>query len=201
VTLALVVLGYLCGAIPTGVLLGRSAGIDVRRAGSGNIGATNVARTVGARAGALTLVGDVLKGAVPVLIARGVSGDPIAVAASGLAALLGHVFPVTLGFSGGKGVSTGLGVLLVLAPLATAVGVVAFAIVLAGWRYVSLASVSGALAAAAAVVVLEYPLSSCVVSLLITAVIGVCHRDNFRRLVAGTEPPFDLHRKQAAPEN
>ncbi len=199
--LALIVLGYACGAIPTGVLLARSAGIDVRRVGSGNIGATNVARAVGSRAGALTLLGDALKGAAPALIALAVSEDPITAASTGLAAVLGHVFPVTLRFSGGKGVSTGLGVLLVLTPLATAVGAAAFVLMLAACRYVSLASVSGAAAAAIAAQGLDYPLPYRVLSLLVAGVVLVRHRDNLRRLVAGTEPPFQLHRKQATPGN
>ena len=142
---ALVVLGYLAGCVPSGLLLGRRAGIDVRRSGSGNIGATNVARSAGAVLGLATLVADAAKGALPVLLARALDGRPAVATAAGVAAFLGHVFPVTLRFAGGKGVATALGVLLVISPLAVvcALGVFVVAFLLA--RYVSLASVLAAI--------------------------------------------------------
>src|SRR5258708_1998991 len=108
-TAVLVVAAYLCGSLPTGVWLGRLAGVDVRRSGSGNIGATNVARTAGLRPGLLTLAGDVTKGFVPVVLARSVFDNDAAVACVGLAAFVGHIYSVFLRFAGGKGVATAFG--------------------------------------------------------------------------------------------
>ena len=112
------ILSYLIGSIPTGCILGKAAGVDVRTAGSGNIGATNVARVMGKGSGLLTLIADVAKGLLPALVARQMAFNDAAVAVVGAAAFLGHLFPVFLKFRGGKGVATAFGVLLVLAPQA-----------------------------------------------------------------------------------
>jgi glycerol-3-phosphate acyltransferase PlsY len=199
VPLVLVVVGYLCGSVPWGVLLARRAGIDVRRTGSGNIGAANVARSAGIALGLATLAADAAKGALPVLLARWATGSAAVEAGTGLAAFAGHVFPVSLGFAGGKGVATALGVLAVLAPIAVAVGVAVFAGVLAVGRYVSLASVAGALAAPVAVAALGAPRPALLAACAMTAVIVARHRTNFVRLREGTEPRFVLHKRQAAP--
>src|SRR5262245_17383006 len=124
---------YLLGAIPFGLLVARVfAGVDVRAAGSGNIGATNVGRTSGKWLGILTLVLDGAKGAAPVLIAEQVLDQPIAVVAgAGLAAVLGHVFPVYLRFRGGKGVATGAGVFFAISPVAALIATAVFAVVVA----------------------------------------------------------------------
>ena len=108
-TLILIALAYLCGSIPVGYLLASAEGIDIRRRGSGNIGATNVARVVGWRHGILTLAGDTAKGLIPVLAARHFDVGLWEVALTGLAAFLGHLYPIFLAFKGGKGVATGLG--------------------------------------------------------------------------------------------
>ena len=192
--LLLVVVGYLCGSVPFGVLLARRAGVDPRIAGSGNIGAANMARTAGVGLGVMTLVADALKGALPALLARALTDPPALAAAVGVAAFLGHLFPVTLGFAGGKGVATALGVLLTLAPLAAAAAAV-FVLVVGLTRYVSLASVLAALAAPLLVVLLAYPAPVLAASLVMTAFIALRHRDNFRRLRAGTEPRLTLHKK------
>ena len=142
----LVVVAYLLGSIPTGLLLARAFGVDIRSAGSGNIGATNVYRTLGRKFGIMTLAGDCLKGLVPVLAARylGVSAGWLAL--TGSAAFLGHVYTVFLGFKGGKGVATALGVFLGVSPLAVPVSLAIFSLVLWKWRYVSLASITAAAA-------------------------------------------------------
>src|SRR5829696_8616290 len=147
---AVVAFAYLLGSIPFGYLLVRLSGAgDVRRTGSGGTGATNVTRRAGKRAGTLTLLLDALKGAAAVLIARLLLGVEAEaqwwVCAAAAAAVLGHVFPVWLKFRGGKGVATGLGVFLVLAPLATLCAAVAFVLVVWLWRYVSLGSMAAAL--------------------------------------------------------
>ena len=197
-TLLFIALGYVVGSIPTGVLLARTAGVDVRRAGSGNIGATNVARTAGARLGLLTLVGDAAKGALPALAARTFSGDPTLAAASGFAAFVGHLFPLSLGFAGGKGVATALGVALVLCPLAAAAAAAAFTAVLGSTRYVSLGSLAGAAAAPFATALSGCPSPDLVAIATMGALIWLRHAANLARLVAGTEPRFAIVLKKQA---
>lgn len=148
IKIALLIGAYLLGAVPFGLLLGRVAGVDVRREGSGNIGATNVGRLLGKKLGLLTLAADMLKGVLPMLLAGWllVDGDQrsLLVLACGAAAFIGHIFPIYLGFKGGKGVATALGVFLYLAPLAALGAMAVFALVLLNWGYVSLASLSAA---------------------------------------------------------
>jgi glycerol-3-phosphate acyltransferase PlsY len=186
----LVLVGYVCGSIPFGVLLARRAGVDVRREGSGNIGATNVARTAGKLLGVATLLADGLKGALPVALARSLDASAGVSAATGLAAVLGHVYPLALRFAGGKGVATALGALLVLCPLAVLPAVAVFAAVVGVWRLVSLGSILGATAAAGAAMLLPYPRPVQASAAAMALVIVVRHRDNLRRLRAGTEPRF-----------
>src|SRR5512133_3233676 len=122
----LLVTAYLIGSVPTGLLLGKAYGIDVRKEGSGNIGATNLYRTVGRKVGGLTLVGDCLKGMLPVLAVKYSTLPPEYAAWVGLAACCGHVFSVFLRFRGGKGVATALGVFLALSPLAVSIALAVF---------------------------------------------------------------------------
>ncbi|MBU5614252.1 glycerol-3-phosphate 1-O-acyltransferase PlsY [Geomonas azotofigens] len=190
IEILLLVGAYLLGSVPTGLLLARSMGINIRECGSGNIGATNVYRTAGKKLGIMTLVGDCLKGLIPVLIAQALGLFPIWIAAVGLAAFLGHVYTVFLGFKGGKGVATALGVLLGTAPLAVLFGILIFAGVLYKWRYVSLASIT----AAAGIPVLAWatcaPRETVVMALLIAVIVILKHHENIGRLRAGTENKF-----------
>ena len=139
---------YLFGSMPFGVILARLfAGTDVRKAGSGNIGATNVARVVGPLAGILTLVLDAAKGAAAVLLAERLSNDSATwMMIAGLAALVGHCYPVWLKFKGGKGVATAAGIFAALCPLACLAAVILFVLVVIFWGYVSLGSISAAAA-------------------------------------------------------
>lgn len=148
-TPALVALGYLAGSIPFGVLVTRWVrGIDVRKQGSGNIGATNVARVAGKKLGIAVLALDALKGALPVLLAMSlVPESPTTHAVVGLAAFFGHVFPVWLKFKGGKGVATALGVLLVLAPWAALAAFTVYAVLFGVWRISSIGSLAGGITA------------------------------------------------------
>lgn len=183
---------YLVGAIPTGVLLTRLTGAgDVRQAGSGNIGATNVYRVAGRRLGILTLVGDALKGLLPVLLALQV-GDfpPTGVALTAATAFLGHCYPVYLGFKGGKGVATALGIFLVLSPLAVLGAVVVFAALLWKWRYVSLASICAAAATPLFVYLAERSVPLLLATVFISAMVIVRHRGNIERLLDGSENRF-----------
>jgi glycerol-3-phosphate acyltransferase PlsY len=202
--LLLVVLGYACGTIPTGVFLARRAGVDVRRSGSENVGAANVARTAGLALGLLTLAGDAAKGAAPPLLTLSLGGSPALAATAGLAAVLGHVFPVTSGLAGGKGVATTFGVLLVVAPWAAGAAAAIFVAVVAATRYVSLGSIAAAVAALPTAAMAGYPRPILTVTAAMAVLILVRHADNLRRLAAGTEPRFGprtMRKKQATPGN
>jgi acyl phosphate:glycerol-3-phosphate acyltransferase len=187
----LVICAYLIGSIPTGLLLAKAfGGVDIRSAGSGNIGATNVYRTMGRKVGLLTLLGDCLKGVIPVVIAKSL-GLPVAwVALVGLAAFLGHVYTVFLGFKGGKGVATALGVFLAASPWAVLVVLVVFSLVLYKWRYVSLASITAAALMPSLVALLSKQPALVGMTLVIAAIVIFKHRENIKRLKAGTENKF-----------
>jgi glycerol-3-phosphate acyltransferase PlsY len=196
---AVVALAYLLGSIPFGYLLVRmSVGGDVRETGSGGTGATNVTRRAGKGVGVLTLLFDLLKGAAAVLVARALLGAGEGaewwVCAAAAAAVIGHVFPVWLKFHGGKGVATGLGVFLVLAPIATLCAALIFVVVVWLWRYVSLGSMVSALMLPPAVWTLSAlgvsdraatPLL--LLSILGAALIVLMHRANVGRLLRGEE--------------
>jgi len=202
-----VIIAYLLGAIPFALVIGRLAGVkDIRSVGSGNLGATNVWRAAGPTAGLAVLIADAAKGAGAVLIARllmkgmgaMVISTDVALVLVGLAAVLGHVFPVYLGFRGGKGVATGLGVMVVLLPWPTAGALVVFLVVAFVWRYVSLASICAALALFGVVVVERQWLHRTVadvyflMTLVLLLLMIVTHRHNIARLVKGTENRFSL---------
>ena len=181
---------YLIGSIPTGLLLGKFYGIDVRNEGSGNIGATNLYRTVGRKVGIITLLGDCLKGLLPVVIVKFSTLPTDFAALVGLAAFCGHVFSVFLKFKGGKGVATALGVFLALAPLAVAIAVALFALIMFIWRYVSLGSIAAAAAMPLAVYFLGESMTVTVVTSIIAAIVIIRHRENIKRLISGSENRF-----------
>lgn len=195
--LAIAAGAYLIGSFPVGVLVASRAHVDVRRAGSGNIGATNVARTAGSWPGALTLVLDISKGALPValaglLVASDTSitslSDPRIIA--GAAAFAGHLFPPALGFRGGKGVATALGVIAVLAPGVLVLPVILFVFLVTITRQVSLGSVSAALICPLAAQWGGYPAPVVVLLAGLSAAILLRHSDNLARLRDGSEPRF-----------
>lgn len=179
--------GYLMGSVPFGVLMARAFGLgDLRKIGSGNIGATNVLRTGNRAAAALTLALDAAKGAVAVMVARAAGLGEDAAALAGLAAFLGHLFPVWIGFRGGKGVATFLGTLLALAPLA---GVAACATWLATAAVFRISSLSALVAAALApLVMIALGAEGALAAAVMAALVFVRHRANIARLRAGTEP-------------
>jgi acyl-phosphate glycerol 3-phosphate acyltransferase len=185
---------YLIGAIPFGYLVARFKGVDIFHAGSGNIGATNVGRVLGRRLGLLVFLLDFLKGAVPVAVVRQVLPDhPWAAVAAGLAAFVGHMFPVYLRFRGGKGVATGSGVVAVLLPGPTAAAIVVWVSVLVATRYVSLASVLAAVTLAVVrLLTTPQPFGEAeriptAFSLLAALLVIARHRSNLGRLSRGTE--------------
>jgi glycerol-3-phosphate acyltransferase PlsY len=196
---------YILGSIPFGVIFARLFGsADVRRSGSGNIGATNVARVAGPLAGILTLDFDTAKGAAAVLLAARFAHESAAwMMLAGLAALAGHCFPVWLKFKGGKGVAAALGVFLALCPAAALAALLLFMIVVAIWRYISLGSIT----AAAAMPLLMYllwaprhapPLIISFGSLAAAVLIIYKHDGNIQRLVQGEEPKYSFRKKKGA---
>ena len=182
-----VVAAYLIGSIPFALLLGRRHGIDVRRVGSGNVGATNVLRTVGARAALVTVLLDVAKGIMAVVVAQQLADAPVVPVLGALAAIVGHVWPVWLGFRGGKGVATAAGAFAVLAPVAFSVAVVAFGLTVWLTRFVSLGSLVAALALVGVLLVTRSPLILTAGATIAALVIIAGHRDNMARLMKGTE--------------
>jgi len=198
-----VALAYLCGSLPWGLWVGRLArGVDVRTLGSGNLGATNVYRSLGPVLGILTLILDIAKGALPVwllphaAIAVGFPGGPewcrLAV---GFAAVAGHVWTFLAGFKGGKGVATTAGVLLALAPAAFGIFALVFLLVVALTRYISLGSTLGAAAFAVALGFLApggLRSPTFLLGLLLALLVVFRHRDNFRRLLRGEERRFSF---------
>jgi glycerol-3-phosphate acyltransferase PlsY len=209
------VVAYAVGSIPFGLITARLvAGIDIRKAGSGNIGATNVGRLLGVRYFVLVLVLDCLKGALPTLLLPCFLLPPHSGAAlhlavmSGVAAILGHMFPCWLGFRGGKGVATALGVVLILAPQASAVATIVFAIGFAIARIVSLSSIGAACAFCVFEIAWLLPKpfgpetwSLAAFSIAVPLLIVVRHRSNLGRLFRGEEPRFQFGRKRAATDD
>lgn len=191
------VVAYLLGSIPFAYLAGRLNGVDLRTVGSGNLGATNVFRTLGRSVGIAVMVLDIAKGALAVLIAQWVVGGPWWPIAAGALAILGHVFPVWTGFKGGKGVAVGAGALVGLVPAASGVLIVLWLLIVVLTRYVSVASIVCALAAAPLAWAFGAPWSYVVFIGLAGLFVIIKHRENIQRLLAGTENRIQLGRKGA----
>ena len=185
----LALLGYAIGSIPFSFLVARLFGVkDVRTVGSGNVGATNVMRSAGKGAGLLALLLDGSKGAVTVLLARGLTSSEALVCAAGLCAMIGHLFPVWLGFRGGKGVATGAGLFLPLAPGALGIAALTFIATVAISRYVSLASILASLALPVAAHLLGANPTVTVTALMAALMVVMKHHANIGRLARGVEP-------------
>ena len=182
-----ILVAYLVGSIPVGIILSKIKGTDPRKVGSGNIGATNVMRAAGKKLGILTLIGDILKGFVPTALAIFSKLPYPVTAAIGLAAFLGHLFPVYLNFKGGKGVATAVGVYLAVSPFAILVNVVIFVLILLKWRFVSLGSLVGTGIMPLTLILLKTPAEYVYLSIALGVPIFIKHKDNIKRLIAGTE--------------
>ena len=184
-------LSYLIGSMPTGFVIGRFSGVDIRQQGSTNIGATNVSRILGKKLGLITLIGDAIKAVVPMALAgRLLTGEPqleMWVMLCGAAAFLGHLYPIYLKFKGGKGVATALGVFLYLNPLAALIALLFFIGIVANWRYVS----AGSMAASALMPPLLWIMGAGQYKVLLALTIGVLiwlkHWTNIKRLLRGEE--------------
>jgi len=188
--------GYLLGSVPTGLVLTKLfSKIDPRKMGSKNIGATNIFRTVGKALGILTLIGDVLKGAIPIWIAIrwgltdqwGLSSD-LWISFAGVSPFLGHIFPLFLGFKGGKGVATALGVYLVISPIAVMIELFLFMGIVWRWRFISLGSISCATTIPILIAFFRSDSQAYfILSVVIAALILYRHQSNISRLLQGTE--------------
>lgn len=187
----LVLFGYLAGSIPFGLLYGRLAGIDVRQQGSGNIGATNVNRLLGKKLGILTLASDLLKGLIPMLIVAQVLANQTDahrwIMLTGMAAFIGHCWPIYLKFKGGKGVATALGIFLYLAPLHTLIAIVLFGVTVRLSGYVSIGSMSAAASLPIMVWLTNGQNDLLIITGIIAFLIVLKHRENITRLLRGEE--------------
>ena len=192
VYLIIIITAYLLGNISTSYIVAkRLAGVDIRTQGSGNAGSTNVLRTLGKKAGALTFIGDVLKGLIAVLIARfiayGVNLDDTTCAyIAVVAVVLGHNYPVFLGFKGGKGVATSLGSMLGMNPLVALLCLGFFIIIVAITKYVSLGSILG-IGLSPVIMMINHNTKGVLVTLFLTISVAITHKENIKRLLNGTE--------------
>lgn len=199
-----IILAYLLGSIPFGYLIVRlKQGVDVRNAGSGATGATNVTRYAGKAAGIATLILDALKGYIAVELARwitGTHGTSWIIAGAAFAAIVGHIFPVWLRFKAGKGVATGLGVCLAIAPMATGAAALVFLVIVVLTRYVSLGSIvaTATMPAWSWLFQQDDPdVQRIMIALALSALLIIAkHHENIRRLIAGTESKFGGARKE-----
>ena len=185
-----ILLGYAIGSVPFAFLLARRAGIDVRVAGSGNVGAANVVRTSGLPLGMTVMALDIVKGAATVLAAYAAVGSMQSMAAAGAAAVVGHVYPIWLRFHGGKGVAVAAGAFAVLAPVATVAATLVFVTAVGVTRVISLGSVAATLALPPAAWAAGAPASVLIAASGIASLILFRHRGNVRRIVRGTERRF-----------
>jgi glycerol-3-phosphate acyltransferase PlsY len=182
-----VVAAYLVGSIPFAQLLSQRRGVDLRRVGSGNVGATNVLRTLGVRPAVLAMMLDAVKGTVAVLVAQRLTNGVAAPVIAGLASMIGHVYPVWLRFRGGKGVATAAGAFVVLTPVAVAVAMGVFVLTVALTRFISVGSMVAALTLAGWAIASDAPTAVGIGAAIGAVLVIVGHRANVLRLVAGTE--------------
>ena len=201
-----IIISYLVGSIPTGLVLSKATGVDIRKSGSGNIGATNVTRLLGKKLGFLTLLGDVLKAVLPMLAAHwyflrsGMAVKPheldLAVTLCGGAAFLGHMYSIYLKFRGGKGVATALGVFIVLEPLAAFISLLLFVTVVYFSGYVAVASLTVSALMTLWIWLLKGSPNHVYLAFFIGVLIWIKHADNIRRLFEGTETNWRVYKKE-----
>jgi acyl phosphate:glycerol-3-phosphate acyltransferase len=197
--LALVVGSYLCGSIPVGVLVARlTGGTDPRTVGSGRTGGTNALRALGRKRAAVVVAGDLVKGALPVVVARLVAGQAVVEVACGLAAVAGAIWSVFVGFRSGRGVGTGVGTMLVIQPVAVLLALPVFVVVILVTRYVSLGSLLASAALFPAMLLIwavaagTVPPQYLAYTVIGAVLIWIAHADNIDRLLHGKERKFDL---------
>lgn len=201
-----VIISFLIGSIPTGQIIAKSKGIDLRKVGSGNIGATNVLRSVGKNAAILTLIGDMAKGAIPVVIAKTIghgswgmghefNEQSLIEGIMGLSAILGHNFSLFLNFRGGKGVATSLGVLLAFSPHAALLTITIWLLAIKRTRYSSLSALIAFGLLPFSIYLLDYSKETMIIAIAITILIFTMHTANIKRLIQGTESKIGQKRQ------
>lgn len=183
-----ILLGYLIGSIPFGLIVGKIKGVDIRKKGSGNIGATNIYRTLGPVPALIVFALDLLKGTAAVFIAGYFFPTPLIMIVSGVAAVIGHMFSIFLGLKGGKGAATGLGVLLGITPDLFAVAIIYVVLCIAVTRYVSVTSITGVLLLSVLMFACHKPLPYAIAIVIVAALMIYKHIPNIKRLISGTEP-------------
>ncbi|MBI5399883.1 glycerol-3-phosphate 1-O-acyltransferase PlsY [Candidatus Saganbacteria bacterium] len=189
----LILLAYFMGSIPFGYFIPLIWQVDIRRHGSGNIGATNVFRTLGPAAGATVFALDMLKGTIPVMLANWFIGNPWLITMVAASAVLGHTFSIFMKFKGGRGAATGLGILLGLAPDIFLIALIVGLLIIIVTRYVSVASMATPILVTLAFISFGRPLAYTLVAALISLIIILRHQPNIKRLRAGTEPKIGMN--------
>ena len=196
INILLPILGYLFGSISCAIIVAKLMGLDdPRTGGSGNPGATNVLRLGGKKAAIITLLGDVLKGLLPVIIAKALTDNPTVLALTAFAAFLGHLYPLFFGFKGGKGVATGMGAIIGLSPATAALLLLSWLVVALVTRYSSLAALVASALAPVYAWWLGLPTPIVLAILLIAIMLFWRHRENISRLLAGNESKINLGKK------
>lgn len=185
--LALIILSFFIGSIPTGLLIAKTKGIDLRKVGSGNIGATNVLRAVGKEEALFTLIGDIAKGALPVAVGKFFGLGVFEVGIVGLSAIVGHNFSLFLKFKGGKGVATSIGVLLAFSPHVALLTIIFWLLVAKWTRYSSLSALIAFGLLPLSIYMLDYSKEKMIIAVAIAGLIFIRHIANIKRLVQGTE--------------
>jgi glycerol-3-phosphate acyltransferase PlsY len=183
----LIILSFLLGSVPFGIILAKTKGIDLRRVGSGNIGATNVLRSIGKWPAVLTLLGDILKGTLAVAAGRYFGVEPLYEGLMGISAILGHNFSLFLGLKGGKGVATSIGVLVIYTPKVAFFTVVLWVMIVFFTKYSSLGAIVSFGLLPINIVLFDYDRTKVLVTVLISLFIVMRHKDNIKRLLKGTE--------------
>lgn len=181
-------ISFVMGSIPVGLIVARVKGVDLRKVGSGNIGATNVLRTMGKGPALITLAGDMLKGFVPVVLSNYILNDTLSAGLVGFAAILGHDFSLFLRFKGGKGVATSIGVLLAYSPVVAIFTVLLWIVVVFMSRYSSMGAIVAFLLLPVNIYVFDYSQEKFVIGLLMTLLLLFKHSENIKRLLSGREP-------------
>lgn len=184
---ALTIISFIIGSIPTGLLIAKAKGIDLRKVGSGNIGATNVLRAVGKEAALFTLLGDIVKGVVPVAIGKSFGFGVFDAGILGISAILGHNFSLFLKFKGGKGVATSIGVLLAFSPHAALFTITLWLLTARWTRYSSLSALIAFGLLPLSIYMLDYSNEKMIIAIAITVLIFIRHMANIKRLIQGTE--------------
>ncbi len=183
----LIIASFLIGSIPTGLLIAKSKGIDLRRVGSGNIGATNVLRAVGKEAALLTLFGDMLKGLLPVAIGKLFGFTSFYTGILGISSILGHNFSIFLKFKGGKGVATSLGVLIAYSPYVALFTIMIWLLTAKKTKYSSLSALVAFGLLPLSIYIIDYSKEKIIIAVIITVLIFLSHISNIKRLLQGTE--------------